>query len=329
MSKEKYWQQVFHRYVQGETSQEENRTLQEFFLHLERNKGIIWDEIGEPEEEIKRRIKLKIALQKNHPTTHAAWYNRQAVKVAATILLVLGSIALLYTSVKLNSTPAGIQAEQFASVLVAPGQQKELTLPDGSRVKLNSDSELRYSASEFGRQERRVRLTGEAFFQVKPDPSTPFIVETPGLTTRVLGTSFNVNTHDHDHVVTVATGLVEVSEKITGKVQKVQLHPSEKAIFREGAGELQKLQDVAFDDFAWTENVLVLQDMPLHKAVARVERWYGVQIAIDAGASDRTITARYENETLEHVMQSLCFLLDLTWEKTTAHNLKLKNQPKS
>ncbi|AKD03684.1 FecR domain-containing protein [Pontibacter korlensis] len=327
MSKEKYWQQVFHRYLQGEASQKENNTLQKFILYLEQNQNeeAIWNEIGEPDEEIKRRIQLKITLQKKHLNTPIVWYKRQAVKIAATILLILASSAFLYTSVNHNNIPAGTQAEQFTSVLVAPGQQKELVLPDGSRVKLNSGSELKYSASEFGSEERRVYLKGEAFFEVKRDTMHAFVVETQGLTTRVLGTSFNINTHDSEHAVTVATGLVEVSEKITGKANKVLLHPSEKAIFNVEAGELQKLKQVSLDDFAWTERILVLQDMPLHKAIDRVERWYGVEIAYNSEMSGRRLTARYENETLEDVMQSLSFLLDLTWEKTTPYKLNLKN----
>lgn len=329
MNTEQYWRQAFQKYRKGDTSQRETKTIDQFFLHLEQDHESVWEEVDEPAEEVKRRIQSKITLRKAPVEPRLPWYNTWIVKVAASVLLVLGMSFSMYIGFKRSNASDTVQDNPVASVVVAAGQQKEVTLPDGSLIKLNGNSELSYSASDFGSKKRKVHLKGEAFFQVKRDTARPFIVETQGLTTRVLGTSFNINTHDNEHAVTVATGLVEVSEKITGKAHNVLLHPSEKAVFNEAAGELQKQQQVSLDDFAWTDKILVLQNMPLQKAIARVERWYGVQIAYDTELAERTITARYENESLEHVMQSLSFLLDLSWEKSTNHNLKLKNQPKS
>ncbi|MCC9137565.1 FecR family protein [Pontibacter silvestris] len=326
MNKEQYWKQAFYKYLKGEASQRESKTIDKFFLHLKQDNETVWKEVGEPAEEIRNRIQRKLTVQPEAEKPFPAWYSVLTIKVAASFLLVLGLSFLFYLGFK-GSTSAKVQTSQFISVVVAPGEQKEVVLPDGSLVKLNSDSELKYSASDFNQQERRVYLNGEAFFKVKQDTIHAFVVETKGLTTRVLGTSFNINTHDREHAVTVATGLVEVCEKITGQSQHVLLCASEKACFNETAGKLEKLQYIAANDYAWTNRSLVFNKLPIDKAIAKIERWYGVQITYDAGLSERTITARYDNEPLKHVVQSVCFLLDLTCEKTASGELKLQHHP--
>ncbi|MFT2010699.1 FecR family protein [Pontibacter sp. 13R65] len=327
MNREQYWQQAFQKYLNNEASQEERKTLEEFLQHLEQQGDAVWQELEEPEDEIKKRLQRRLPLPAAQASTRVLWYQSVAGRIAATILLVLGfGLALTYY-LQPGRLPHVQQAHQATTVAAAAGEQKQVILPDGTTVLLNGESQLTYSPADFGQGVRHVDLQGEAFFEVKRDTLHPFLVATKLLTTRVLGTSFNINTHDNIHSVTVATGLVEVSEKGTPLGQKVQLHPSEKATFDPEKNLLHKQRHEAALDFAWMQKVLVLQELPLQQALAKVERWYGVRISYDPQLSQRTITARYENEKLENVMESLSFLLDLSWEQTSSNNLLLHKQP--
>ena len=102
---------------------------------------------------------------------------------------------------------------------------KAVTLPDGSTVYMNAGARLSYS-KQFGRKNREVQLTGEAFFDVTPDKKRPFSISAGNAVIRVLGTSFNVNSSNKENQVEVyvSTGIVELSES-GNQNNRVLIHP--------------------------------------------------------------------------------------------------------
>ena len=114
---------------------------------------------------------------------------------------------LIYES---KNSPA--TEELFNKVVTAIGGEYALILSDGTRVWLNADSELEYPV-EFVKKERIVKLSGEAYFEVAPNPEQPFIVEAGGIQTRVLGTSFNIQAYRNEKSVytTLLTGSIRVA----------------------------------------------------------------------------------------------------------------------
>lgn len=190
------------------------------------------------------------------------------------------------------------------TALVAPGNRTELILPDGSKVKLNSVSELSYDCND--RSRRVVRLSGEAYFDVAKDADRPFIVEIGDMNIEVHGTSFNVNAYNLQRV---ETALVSGSVTITGEALKgrsYKLRPGEKAVFNANNGAIS----ISDSDMAlatgWTRGRLVFEDEPLAEVIKRIERWYGVDIELKrSGVSGDLLTGAFHREDITDVLASL------------------------
>lgn len=160
------------------------------------------------------------------------------------------------------------------SLTTAKGETVHLRLPDGSQVWLNSASTISYSARLTQQGKRRVKLQGEAFFDVEKDKSHPFVVESGSQQVEVLGTQFNVNSYpDEQQVVTT---LVEGSVKISDAgVQKV-IKPGQQA--RNKAGEIN-IGTVDVDSYIdWKEGDFNLVRLDFEVAMRKISRWYDVKV---------------------------------------------------
>ena len=189
-------------------------------------------------------------------------------------------------------------------VLTVPrGGEYVLTLADSTRVWMNSDSELRYP-SRFEGGERRVSVTGEAYFQVAKDESLPFVVEAGGAAVRVTGTEFNVMAYPDDGRVetTLVSGGVDV--EANGQTRRVA--PGSQAVYDKASGSL----DVRAVDLAlytsWKDGLFEFRDMPLGAVARQLERWYDVEILFaDPAVADIRFTGAVKK------MKPLAFILDI------------------
>lgn len=163
------------------------------------------------------------------------------------------------------------------------GQQRDIILPDGTRIKLNAGSVLSYPA-QFADNVREVTLTGEAFFQVVPMKDAPFIIRTGKVTTKVLGTSFNIRAYpENDDVqIAVVEGKVKVSAEIPSLKQKnsVCLTKSEMATFEKKRQALTISPYDETEQIGWKNGVLYLEKSDFASTIIKLERWYGVKINI-------------------------------------------------
>lgn len=166
----------------------------------------------------------KIVYQTLNKDKPVPLYRRFRTGIAAAIALLLLSapFILLY---KPGGKSAGPATPPYTIIGTNIGEVKRLVLPDSSVIFLNANSKIRIPAN-FSKQERVVKLQGEAFFEVKSDPKRPFKVHTGALEVRVLGTSFNIRgyTPAKNITVSVSTGKVGVSyqSRIAGMLQKGQ-----------------------------------------------------------------------------------------------------------
>lgn len=111
------------------------------------------------------------------------------------------------------------------------GERSQAVLPDGTKVWLNSSSRVEYAASFFSRK-RRVKMDGEAYFEVSHDRHAPFVVSTNGLDIRVLGTRFNIRNNEDKHLITTVLLEGSVEASVTGeRGTALRLHPSQQLIF--------------------------------------------------------------------------------------------------
>lgn len=151
---------------------------------------------------------------------------------------------------------------------VPRGGQYYLLLPDGSEVWLNAESNLQFPSSFAGVSSREVKLSGEAYFKVKPDKKLPFVVRSGGQMTQVLGTSFNISSYANEPVITT---LVEGAVSLNmGKM----LRPGEQAHFEGNEFMIRQVDtDMAV---AWTKGEFVFRKETLGNILAQISRWYDV-----------------------------------------------------
>lgn len=210
------------------------------------------------------------------------------VKIAASLLLVmLGTVALW----KLNSSHA-------PKILSHTTTDKidSVYLGDGSLVILNKNSSI--SFAERFLTSRAITLHGEAFFDVKHDVSKPFIVTTGGITTQVLGTSFNVEADSSGGTVTVQSGRVKVS----GGAHAAILNPSDQVAFTKSTDEFIVSRVNVDQAMGWIDNTFTFQDTPLQTAIESVADRFQLKAAINSKLSGCVITAKFKDADADQIL---------------------------
>jgi len=226
--------------------------------------------------------------------------------LAASILLLITSVYVLFGENILEMQNA--ETVRTIQKLNPRGQKSTIMLPDGSSVILNSESTLTYT-SEYYLEERRVKLKGEAFFEVTEDPEKPFVVETPELITTALGTSFNINAYPgSEEAVTLVTGSVKIETQASGR--HTILTPGEMLAVND-SGKIKKIKTSSFDHIGWKDGVIVFQDTPLKEAITELEKWYGVDIVLKnyPEDNDMSFTGSFRNDNLSNVLKSLSYTM--------------------
>jgi hypothetical protein len=158
------------------------------------------------------------------------------------------------------------------------GKTFEVVLGDGSKIWLNADSRLEYPSCFVG-DRRVVKLYGEAYFQISKDEKRPFIVETDGLQTIVLGTEFNVRNYKKENShVTLIEGSVKVNN--TANEYSVVLSPGENArIMEDGSLGVQKVDVDTY--IYWRDGYFYFDNRTLAEIMQDIGRWYNVNVVFD------------------------------------------------
>jgi len=174
-----------------------------------------------------------------------------------------------------GSAVAETQSAQFATIETPRGGVYDVILPDGTRVKLNAATTLRYP-TVFATDKREVRVDGEAYFEVAKRKNQPFIVETANQQVSVLGTHFNVNTYGNksEMKTTLLEGKVQVKELTSGK--HLILLPGYQSFVNKG-----KLTSRAVDvnqEMAWIHGRFNFDGKSLYEVMDELSRWYNVDI---------------------------------------------------
>jgi hypothetical protein len=166
----------------------------------------------------------------------------------------------------------------YNSLVVPRGGEYELVLEDGTKVKVNSETRLRYP-TQFSDNERVVLLEGEAYFDVSKDQNRPFIVRTQGVDVRVLGTSFNVSSYPDEEAIrtTLVEGSVAVMDR-NNQVENVLLKPGYQAIYSKDDKKLtaEKVNVELFT--SWKDGRFVFEKSYLDDIMTKVSRWYDVKV---------------------------------------------------
>lgn len=230
-------------------------------------------------------------------------------KVAATILLpVCLGLATYFGVEHMNK----VSQDPFM-VAVDYGQKANLTLPDGTKVWLNSATHLSYDA-EYNKSDRKIYLDGEAYFEVAKNKDKRFIVCCNDLEIEALGTTFDVKGYCDDHSVT--TLLAEGSVKVSNKTDVTLLKPGEKVEYHKNKQTFTKspISDMREIDF-WRNNMLIFNSSSLAEIATTLERMYGVKVVFDSEKLKNVLfSGTIRNSSLHNVFYIISLTYPLTYE---------------
>ncbi len=243
--------------------------------------------------------------------------SRWLYKSIAASIAVLISAAILWTIAgKTENTDLGLSEVEALQVVKSNprGQKLNFKLPDGTRVKLNAQGEIRYH-KPFDQAERVVYLKGEAFFDVVRDTKRPFVVVTDPMQVRVLGTSFGVKAHPDERVshVAVATGKVEVQ---TADSDPLMLTPYEVALVDVHSQKIEKTT-MSPRYLAWKDEVIYFDKADLGEIAITLERWFNVDVeVINLKQQTLSVSGEFKNQSLQNVLKGMSFSSGFDYEIT-------------
>lgn len=208
---------------------------------------------------------------------------------------------------------------ETVTLVTSPASKGEFTLPDGSRVWLNSSSTLSYEKSN----PRQVHLDGEGFFDVAKKDGDAFVVHTDKLSVKVTGTKFNVRNSEHfdKEEVSLLSGSVEISS--SGKM--MALSPGEKLSVLGDAME-KKQADVTLDS-SWIGAELVFDNVALSDILASLEHWYNINIRVAPGVSlSSRLSFKVRKESLNETQRIITRLTNCKFKPLDNRNILITNK---
>lgn len=301
------------RYIKGEVSEEERSYVDAWLDTDADNERILLQTAriyyaNHTMERIASRDPLFAYEKLDRRLTKRArvyWLKRFSV-VAACVIAVFG----LSTFISYIRGGLSIRDPRYMTLEANAGMRTHFNLPDGTVVYLNSGSSLSYPVP-YDPKERKVSLSGEAYFKVAPNTEQPFVVSTfeDRHKVRVLGTEFNVQAYEEDHTVstTLVNGAVnlEVINKSGTTIYK-RLSPSEKVVCDLDKGEISVRKINTMHETAWMDGKLVFEDTPLPEAIKKMSYYYNVEFEIqDEDIKSYCLTGVLDDR---HLSQTLDYL---------------------
>jgi len=287
--------------------------LDRFLADDGNNTQELWEKLGKMNDE--KEINVDKAWDKVYSRINESGYmttktpariirmRNRFIKIAAAamILLSIGTVTLYFVTMN----------KQIVVTTANDQKNLKVSLPDGSDIFLNRNTELIYRAN-FGKSGRHVALSGEAFFEISPDPSKPFTANAGKASIEVLGTSFNIITNNPDSAVEVyvETGKVMLSDNT--KTQNIVLDPGY-------VGTMDtKLSGKILNEnpnyISWKTGKLVFDRQRLEIVFKDLKRVYDMNIiADDPAILDETWTSSVDNQSQDTIIRLICASFNLRY----------------
>lgn len=318
---------MLDRFMRGETSAEEEQYLLAWFRNPASRKEILafyrqkWQEAEGKElpAEVQSRMfnaitrRIREAEEARQPAarhTLLRRLSRQWSSYAALALLCVGIGWTVYT----YTHPAGAtETPQLYTVCAEKGQRAGLTLPDGTKVWLNSHTRLSYSL-DYGQKERTVRLAGEAYFEVAKDKKHPFVVKAGEMEVEALGTAFNVKAYEEDNHI-IAT-LFEGSIRTEANHKTALLQPNQSVCFDRNRRQIEvhRPENPAYARM-WRDNELAFNGETLRDIAVLLNRLYNIEVKFE---SDKIKNYRFsgviKNNSLDNVFEIISLTAPILYE---------------
>lgn len=240
----------------------------------------------------------KIIEIKRNKSTLIKW----SIGIAASFLLIVSSWYFF-------SQPDSPQ------VYVSGSEKKEIILEDGTKIWLNKNSRLTVS-NEFNKDNRKVHLTGEAYFEVMKNNDFAFEVESKNSVTKVLGTSFNIRSIDTDTLVTISVFSGKVNFSSKNNHQNVILLPSHYASLNLNSGNITSDTLINTNALAWKNEVLTFEDMKVKNMVTALESYFCVKVVVsNKDILNCRYTGTFNSPTLDEFFTIFTQSLNLSYKK--------------
>ena len=329
---EKYGWDLVAKFLSSEATRAEQENVETWAAQSEQNQQeleqakILFEKTGEYYQ--LKRFDSDTAWEKTQqqisPGTISIAPRKKQRKIFISKFYKYAAILVLAFLVGIAGYYFGIRNQQgniYSEIISAEKQVvNEYILPDGSVVALNSNSKLQFP-KKFKNNVREVTITGEAFFDVQPDPEKPFIINAGNAQVKVLGTSFNVNAYPENETVEVVveTGTVQVisNEKLnTLETAEILLKPGEKGTFVNSLGKLEKGLNSDTNYLAWKTHNLVFENTPLNEVVQYLNKTYHTDIQLKGrNLNNLFLTAQFEKKPVDFILNVVQITFGLKLEQ--------------
>lgn len=314
--------ELLHRLMAGSTTEEENRQLMEWFRQCVSKEEFFmlfdtaWqaspDEMPrDVQERMYRRLNRVLDEEKKQARVVSlrprfSWKVWQRVAVACII------IVLSLVNYRMNDKQKQLSIQNF-TVSAEKGQRAFVTLPDSTKVWLNSDTKISYPA-DYGMEERNVTLVGEAYFEVAKNPEKRFIVEAKGMQVEALGTSFNINAYrDDDKII---ASLFSGSVRVSYDEHMAILKPHESVKVDLLTQSFSQYKDENMQDVAlWRQNEITFDGESLEEITRIMNRLYNTTIYIeDESLKKECYIGTIRNNSLENFIDIINLTTPVIYE---------------
>lgn len=299
-------------YIRQESSDEEKHEI-ESWVNSSAENSETFEQLLNEWENIYDSPELFVQADKNKIWTNIASQIRTAVPnrtytkpflikiagVAAMLALVIGIASTFFVKSAIETASL---AQSITTIETMQGQKTQMTLPDGTKVWLNSDSKLTY-AGNFNSSDRIVNLEGEAFFNVTRNEEKEFIVKTSSIDVVVKGTSFDVSAYRDEKQISVSLleGKVAITDK-NGK-QMTDMKPNELAIISRQNLRYTLYKENAEIYRAWVSDQLIFYNADIYEVTKKLERWYGINIILITPDERQKYTFSVKTESLRELLE--------------------------
>lgn len=261
-------------------------------------------------------------IKKDKKAKGFIWLQRIAAMFA--IPLLISTLWFYHQSKGEKSLP------QMIEVRTAPGMTTALTLPDGSKVHLNSSSLLVYP-SAFNGSQRNVRLLGEAYFEVEKDLSKSFIVSTTKETSiEVHGTKFNVEAYSNEENIytTLIEGAVDFRFLKNGQFKKVILQPQQKLIYAIKTGDTKLYPTSGQTETAWVNGKIIFDNTPMNEAFNQIGKRFNIEFVLSSKRNfkNEAFTGTFSTQCFERIMEYFRVASGIRWRYIDSANINDKKQ---
>lgn len=312
---------LIYKYVSNQTNEQEEKLLRKWISESEtREKEIariknVWILSGinnELDPKVRNqeinRIMSQIKVLNQREKAPVIWLKRIQYAAAIIILVVVsGAVGYFLPSSDYSNS-------QYTEFIVPKGERSELVLPDGSHVKLNNGTSLKFKQSFLGKK-RKVILDGEAFFEVKHDKSRPFVVQTSEMEVEVLGTVFNVTAYADDDIFSTYLESGKVKVNFQDKNELI-LKPSEMISLNKASGNITKTSLANQHITDWTKGILTISGEPIENFAKKLERWYNIKIVFgDEDVKSHKYSGTIKSESLEVMLEALSYASSIDYKK--------------